>query len=402
MANTIRIKRRLAGVGVLSTAPTGLQNAELAYNEQSRKLYYGYGIAVEGSTESAAAIEIAGPGYSEALDIATRQALTTLVSQVSTTLQTNINGVNAEGGNTSGLVTDIINLQGRATALETGTTQLTAMFNAVALSAFQIGDRATALETGTTQLTAMFDAVALSAFQIGDRAIVLEAGTTQLTAMFNAVALSGYELDSRITALEGATPAVNLAELGDISVGAAYEIAEGSVLKYNATLSAWEAGTDDTGAGGASNLAELGDISVGAAYEIADGSVLKYNATLSAWEAGIDATGGGGTNRDADIDSLITGFNTLTGSFATVPVLGPLATVALGASVTLATLTLTATSTFQEDITFTKGASLATLSANGAFFTTIGTNTATGTLSGFTTDGSKLALANFSLDGGTF
>jgi hypothetical protein len=59
--NTIRIKRRLATVGGVSAAPTSLQNAELAFNENNRTLYYGYGLAGDGSNNAAEVIPLISP-----------------------------------------------------------------------------------------------------------------------------------------------------------------------------------------------------------------------------------------------------------------------------------------------------------------------------------------------------
>jgi hypothetical protein len=59
MANTIRIKRRAAGVG--AGAPSGLANAELAYNEGDNILYYGFGTGGAGGTATQV-IPIAGSG----------------------------------------------------------------------------------------------------------------------------------------------------------------------------------------------------------------------------------------------------------------------------------------------------------------------------------------------------
>ncbi len=59
MANTIRIKRRAAGVG--NGAPSGLANAELAYNEGDNILYYGFGTGGVGGTATQV-IAIAGGG----------------------------------------------------------------------------------------------------------------------------------------------------------------------------------------------------------------------------------------------------------------------------------------------------------------------------------------------------
>lgn len=59
MANTIRIKRRASGGG--AGAPTTLQNAELAFNEQSNILYYGTGTGGSGGSATSI-ISIGGVG----------------------------------------------------------------------------------------------------------------------------------------------------------------------------------------------------------------------------------------------------------------------------------------------------------------------------------------------------
>jgi hypothetical protein len=59
MANTIRIKRRANGGG--AGAPTTLQNAELAFNEQTNILYYGTGTGGSGGSATSV-IPIAGNG----------------------------------------------------------------------------------------------------------------------------------------------------------------------------------------------------------------------------------------------------------------------------------------------------------------------------------------------------
>lgn len=59
MANTIRIKRRASGGG--AGAPTSLQNAELAFNEQTNVLYYGTGTGGAGGSATSI-IAIAGNG----------------------------------------------------------------------------------------------------------------------------------------------------------------------------------------------------------------------------------------------------------------------------------------------------------------------------------------------------
>ena len=59
MANTIRIKRRANGGG--AGAPTSLENAELAFNEQTNVLYYGTGTGGAGGSATSV-IPIAGTG----------------------------------------------------------------------------------------------------------------------------------------------------------------------------------------------------------------------------------------------------------------------------------------------------------------------------------------------------
>jgi hypothetical protein len=59
MANTIRIKRRASGGG--AGAPTTLENAELAFNEQSNILYYGTGTGGTGGSATSV-ISIGGVG----------------------------------------------------------------------------------------------------------------------------------------------------------------------------------------------------------------------------------------------------------------------------------------------------------------------------------------------------
>lgn len=59
MSNTIRIKRRAAGGG--PGAPTSLQNAEMAFNEDTNILYYGTGTGGAGGSATSI-IPIAGPG----------------------------------------------------------------------------------------------------------------------------------------------------------------------------------------------------------------------------------------------------------------------------------------------------------------------------------------------------
>jgi len=65
MANTVRIKRRASGGG--AGAPTSLENAELAFNEQTAILYYGTGTGGAGGSATSI-IPIGGTGAFQALD----------------------------------------------------------------------------------------------------------------------------------------------------------------------------------------------------------------------------------------------------------------------------------------------------------------------------------------------
>ena len=67
MANTVRIKRRLAGGS--AGAPSSLQNAELAFNEQDSVLYYGVGAGGAGGSATSI-LAIGGPGSMATLSTA--------------------------------------------------------------------------------------------------------------------------------------------------------------------------------------------------------------------------------------------------------------------------------------------------------------------------------------------
>lgn len=62
MANTIRIKRRTSSSGLGAALPTGLRNAELAFNEVNNTLYIGRGGDATGETADATATVVAGDG----------------------------------------------------------------------------------------------------------------------------------------------------------------------------------------------------------------------------------------------------------------------------------------------------------------------------------------------------
>lgn len=107
MANTIRIKRRAAGGG--SGAPSSLQNAELAFNEDTNILYYGTGTGGSGGTATSI-IPIAGNGAF--VDTTTNQTIGG-TKTFSSTISGSING---NAGTATALATSRdISLSGDAT-----------------------------------------------------------------------------------------------------------------------------------------------------------------------------------------------------------------------------------------------------------------------------------------------
>lgn len=74
MANVIRIKRRLAGGDAVGGAPSSLKNAELAFNEVNKVLYYGVGEDQSGNATSILAI--GGEGWDAAPDLSGYAQLT--------------------------------------------------------------------------------------------------------------------------------------------------------------------------------------------------------------------------------------------------------------------------------------------------------------------------------------
>lgn len=67
MANVIRIKRRLDANGAVGGAPSSLKNAELAFNEVNKVLYYGVG--EDGSGNATSILAIGGEGWDAAPDL---------------------------------------------------------------------------------------------------------------------------------------------------------------------------------------------------------------------------------------------------------------------------------------------------------------------------------------------
>lgn len=108
MANTIRIKRRAAGAA--AGAPSGLANAELAFNEQDLTLYYGLGTGGVGGTATSV-IPIGGTG--SFVDRTSAQT----IAGVKTFSSTIIGSVNGNAGTATKFATARnLSLTGDATA----------------------------------------------------------------------------------------------------------------------------------------------------------------------------------------------------------------------------------------------------------------------------------------------
>lgn len=112
MSNTIRIKRRASGGG--AGAPSSLQNAELAFNEQTNVLYYGVGTGGAGGSATTI-LAIGGPGAF--MDLSTNQTIGG-VKTFSSTISGSIDG-NA-GTATKWQTARNLSLTGDATATLTG------------------------------------------------------------------------------------------------------------------------------------------------------------------------------------------------------------------------------------------------------------------------------------------
>ena len=96
MTNIIRIKRRASGGG--SGSPTSLENAEMAYNEETNILYYGTGTGGAGGTATAI-IPIAGVGAY--VDVSSDQA----IDGEKTFTQTIIGSIDGNAGSATALET---------------------------------------------------------------------------------------------------------------------------------------------------------------------------------------------------------------------------------------------------------------------------------------------------------
>ena len=159
MANKIRIKRRANGGG--AGAPTSLENAELAFNEQTNILYYGTGTGGAGGTATSI-ITIGGDGafvdLSSAQTVAGVKTFSSeIVGDISGNAGTVTNGVYTTDTGTvtnTMLANDSITIGTTAIALGASETTIAGLVS-VSSTGFTgaltgNADTATALETGRT------------------------------------------------------------------------------------------------------------------------------------------------------------------------------------------------------------------------------------------------------------
>ena len=205
MSNTVRIKRRAAGGA--AGAPSSLQNAELAYNEQDDTLYYGKGTGGAGGSASQV-VPIAGPGTYARLDspafAGTPTAPTPSTGDNSTKLATTAY-VKAQGYLTQN---DTITLSGDATGSgRTGIT-VTLKNTGTAGQYTKVTTDAQGRVTGGTTL-AENDIPDLHAYKVVDfDTQVRSSRLDQMAAPLEAVSLNGQNLTGVATPVNG-TDAAN-------------------------------------------------------------------------------------------------------------------------------------------------------------------------------------------------
>jgi hypothetical protein len=153
MANTIRIKRRAAGGA--SGAPSSLQNAELAFNEQDYTLYYGYGTGGAGGSATTI-IPIGGSGaYVSLVSDQSISGIKTWTGSNDFTGSTVTVATSATSDNSSSVAsTAFVKAQGYLTAL-TGVTSVGLSLPSIfSVSSSPVTTTGTLTATLNTQLTA--------------------------------------------------------------------------------------------------------------------------------------------------------------------------------------------------------------------------------------------------------
>jgi len=197
MSNTIRIKRRLNEFGALSGAPSELYNAELAFNEVDNTLYYGEGQDANGMATSI--IPIGGNGY-----------ITSLVSGVSSTLNTNIGNLRTEVGTVSTTLNNSIT----SLHTEVGTVSTTLNDSITSLRS----DVQTASGQLHSDITSLHDSLSTAAF----RAAGNNAGQLPILDAQGKLAIStlpGLAItDTHVVADETAMLGLTGVQVGDVAI----------------------------------------------------------------------------------------------------------------------------------------------------------------------------------------
>jgi hypothetical protein len=228
VANTVRIKRRLAGGA--AGAPASLQNAELAFNEQDSTLYYGVGTGGGGGSATSI-LSIAGPGAFATLG--TTQTITgdkTLSGIISLTAT----GVNSAVGITQTVNDSSTRLATTAFVLGQG--------NATAGTIAMNGTQA----AGTSNLYARADHI----HPIDtSRAPLASPGLTGTPTSTTATVDTSSTQIATTAFVLGQASAVTPAALGTAAIGSSTRYARADHVHANATLSSVGAATADVSFG---------------------------------------------------------------------------------------------------------------------------------------------------------
>lgn len=229
MANTLRIKRRLAGGA--AGAPSTLQNAELAFNEQDSTLYYGVGTGGGGGSATSI-LPIAGPGAFATLGttqtITGDKTLSGIISLTGTGAGSAIGVTQAVNDNSTRLATTAFVLgQGNATA---GTIAMNGTQAAGTSNLYARADHIHPIDTSRAPLASP----SLTGTPLSTTAAV-DTNTTQ-------IATTAFVL--------GQAAAATPAALGTAAVGTSTRYARADHVHANATLSSVGTATADVSFGG--------------------------------------------------------------------------------------------------------------------------------------------------------
>ena len=228
MANTVRIKRRLAGGA--AGAPASLQNAELAFNEQDSTLYYGVGTGGGGGSATSI-LSIAGPGAFATLGTAQTitgdKTLSGIISLTGTGVGSAVGVTQTVNDNSTRLATTAFVLgQGNATA---GTIAMNGTQAAGTSNLYARADHIHPVDTSRAPLASP----GLTGTPTSTTAAVDTSSTQIATTAF----------------VTGQASAVTPAALGTAAIGSSTRYARADHVHANATLSSVGAATADVAFG---------------------------------------------------------------------------------------------------------------------------------------------------------